>query len=71
LYQRVATFYEHFESLGDALGKAGKAYNRAVGSYDSRVRPAGERLLELKVGDAGKDLPALDALDENLRLPGN
>ncbi|MFZ5724439.1 MAG: DNA recombination protein RmuC [Pseudomonadota bacterium] len=69
LYQRVAVFYEHFEGIGDAVGKAAKAFNRAVASYDSRVRPTGERLLELKVDDAGKQLPALDPVEENLRLP--
>lgn len=68
LYQRVAVFYEHFESIGDAVGKAAKAFNRAVGSYDSRVRPTGERLLELKVDDAGKQLPVLEPIDDNLRL---
>lgn len=68
LYQRVAVFYEHFEAIGDAVGKAAKAFNRAVGSYDSRVRPTGERLLELKVDDAGKQLPVLEPIDDNLRL---
>lgn len=68
LYQRVAKFYEHFEELGEAVGKAAKAFNKAVGSYDSRVKPTGERLLELKVDDAGKQLPALEPVDENLRL---
>lgn len=68
LYQRVAVFYEHFESIGDAVGKAAKAFNKAVGSYDSRVRPTGERLLELKVDDAGKQLPVLEPIDDNLRL---
>lgn len=69
LYQRIAVFYEHFEKIGDALGKASKAYNGAVGSYESRVRPSGERLLELKVDDAGKAMPVLDTVDDNLRLP--
>jgi len=69
LYQRVATFYEHFESIGDAVGKAAKAFNRAVGSYDSRVRPTGDRLLELKVDNAGKQLPVIDPIDDTLRLP--
>lgn len=68
LYQRVAVFYEHFESIGDAVGKAAKAFNRAVGSYDSRVRPTGERLLQLKVDDSGKDLPLIEPIDDNLRL---
>ena len=49
--------------LRHAVGKAANAFNKAVGSYDSRVRPTGERLLELKVDDAGKQLPALEPVD--------
>ncbi|MFZ5757372.1 MAG: DNA recombination protein RmuC [Pseudomonadota bacterium] len=69
LYQRVAVFYGHFQGIGDAMGRASQAFNRAVASYDSRVRPTGERLMELKVDDAGKELPAIDTVEENLRLP--
>ena len=50
------------------MGKAARAFNKAVGSYDSRVRPTGERLLELKIESSGKELPALDPIDDNLRL---
>jgi DNA recombination protein RmuC len=71
LYQRVVTFYEHVGDIGDALGKAGKAFNRAVGSYETRVRPTGERLLELKVDDTGKQLTDIKPVDEALRLPKN
>lgn len=67
LYQRVTVFYEHFEGIGDAVGKAAKAFNKSVASYNSRVKPTGERLLELKIDDAGKRLPALDTVDDNLR----
>jgi DNA recombination protein RmuC len=69
LYERVVIFYDHFSDLGDALGKAGRAFNKAVRSYESRVRKSGERLLELKVDDAGKQLPDLKAVDEELQLP--
>lgn len=68
LYQRVAKFYEHFADIGDAVGKATRAFNKAVGSYDSRVRPTGERLLELKIESSGKELPALETIDDSLRL---
>lgn len=69
LYQRVATFYEHFAKVGKALKTAADAYNDATGSYERRVRPSGERLLELKVDDGGKELPVLPVAGENLRLP--
>ena len=43
LYQRVVTFTAHFKNIRDGLDSANKAYNQAIGSYDSRIRPAGER----------------------------
>ncbi len=68
LYQRVATFYDHVAKIGRALRGATDAYNDAAGSYDRRVRPTGERLLELKVDDSGKELPVIESIDERLRL---
>jgi len=69
LYQRVSVFYEHFAKIGKALRSAADSYNDAAGSYDRRVRPSGERLLELKVDDSGKEMPTLPLVEENLRLP--
>jgi DNA recombination protein RmuC len=46
LYERVAKFIEHFGRIGEGLSRASKAYDAAVGSYESRVRPSAERLAE-------------------------
>lgn len=67
LYRRVATFTEHFGRIRDGLAAASDAYNRAVGSYESRVRPGGERLLGLGFDAGGKDLADVRALDTTLR----
>jgi DNA recombination protein RmuC len=56
LYGRVVTFTEHFENIRDGLEKANTAYNKASASFQSRVRPAGERLVELGGGQANKEL---------------
>lgn len=70
LYERIVTFATHFERMRDALDKAAKSYDAAVGSYDRMVRPAGERLLRLGVGGE-KAVPEIAALDANLRpAPG-
>lgn len=69
LYQRVATFTEHFERIGDGLKKAGGAFNEAVASYERRVRPSGEKLVKLSGASAPKELAAPELLPENLRLP--
>lgn len=56
LFGRVVTFTEHFENIRDGLEKANAAYNKASASFQSRVRPAGERLVELGGGQSNKEL---------------
>lgn len=69
LYGRVAKFTEHFEKIRAALDRANSAYNDAVGSYERRVRPAGERLMGLGIDTAGKKPPEIAPLEGNLQLP--
>ena len=69
LFGRVATFAKHFENLGAGLERAGKAYNDAVGSFESRVRPAGEALIKLGTASGGKELPELAPVATTLRPP--
>ncbi|MBP9900037.1 MAG: DNA recombination protein RmuC [Verrucomicrobiota bacterium] len=63
LYSRVVTFTEHFERIRDGLEKANDAFNKASASFQSRVRPAGERLAELGGGADGKSLADLSPLE--------
>jgi DNA recombination protein RmuC len=67
-YDRVVTFSGHFAAIGEGLGKAATAYDKAVRSYESRVRPGGERLKALGGADIHNPLPEVDAIDPNLRL---
>src|SRR3984957_13244622 len=69
LFIRVVTFAEHLEKIRGGLETAGKAFNQAVGSYESRIRPAGEKMQKLSGGTSGKNLTELPALDATLRLP--
>jgi len=69
LYSRVATFTEHFGKIGDGLEAANKAFNQAVGSYESRIRPAGEKIQKLGGATTGKELADVQPLDTTLRLP--
>jgi DNA recombination protein RmuC len=69
LYSRVATFTEHFQKIRDGLETANKAFNQAVGSYESRIRPAGEKIQKLGGAAAGKELADVQPLDSTLRLP--
>jgi DNA recombination protein RmuC len=69
LFVRVVTFTEHLEKIRGGLDTANKAFNQAVGSYESRIRPAGEKMQKLGGGSGGKDLAGLPPLDATLRLP--
>ena len=69
LFVRIVTFTEHLEKIRGGLDAAGRAFNQAVGSYESRVKPAGEKLQKLGAGTGGKTLADLPPLETTLRLP--
>jgi DNA recombination protein RmuC len=69
LYSRVVKFAEHFERIRVGLERANSAFNDAAASFQTRVRPAGERLVEMGGGVQGKPLPDVQPLDNTLRLP--
>jgi len=68
LYSRVAKFTEHFERIRSGLERANSAFNDAAASFQTRVRPAGERLVELGGGVAGKELTELTSVEGALRF---
>jgi len=67
LFSRVCVFTEHFEKVRDGLQKANEAFNRATSSYQSRIRPAGEKLTELGGTAPEKELADIQPLDAPLR----
>jgi DNA recombination protein RmuC len=69
LFSRVCVFTEHFEKIRDGLSKANEAFNRAASSYQSRIRPAGEKLTELGGTAPEKEFSDVQQLDATLRLP--
>jgi len=69
LFVRVVTFTEHLEKIRGGLDTANRAFNQAVGSYESRIKPSGEKLQKLGGGTGGKDLAQLPPLEATLRLP--
>lgn len=62
LYDRLRSFVGHFDDIGDKLGKATGAFNRAVGSLESRVLPAARRFRDLGAAP-GDELPILKPVD--------
>ncbi|MEI6194000.1 MAG: DNA recombination protein RmuC [Verrucomicrobiota bacterium] len=69
LFVRIVTFTEHLEKIRGGLETANRAFNQAVGSYESRIKPSGEKLQKFGGGTGGKNLAELPALDATLRLP--
>jgi DNA recombination protein RmuC len=73
LYDRVRIFAAHFAGIGASLARATDAFNKAVGSMETRVLPQGRKIKELAslpdaelpdiaaVELAPRDLTALDA----------
>jgi DNA recombination protein RmuC len=68
-YARVVKFTEHFDKIRSGLERANLAFNDAAASFQTRIRPAGERLAELGGASSAKELPDVQPLDSTLRLP--
>ncbi len=60
LYERMAVLTDHLNEIGQALGKSVGAYNKAVGSLESRVLPAARKFKDLGISSE-KDIPVLEA----------
>jgi len=66
VYDRMGTLLEHVARIGGGLGRAVDAYNKAVGSLESRVLPAARRFKELGAA-SGEDLPELERIERTPR----
>lgn len=66
LYERVATLAGHFSELRRGLEKAVEAYNKAVGTMESRVLVATRRFKELGAS-TGRDIEVVDTIDTAVR----
>jgi DNA recombination protein RmuC len=66
-YGRVSVFADHLDRVGGGLKSALKGYNDAVGSWESRVLPAGRKLEQLKATGNKSTLPDFDIIDKPVR----
>ena len=62
LYERLLIFTDHFDDMRKKLDGAVQAYNKAAGSFESRVLVSARRLKELDVTTAG-ELPLVEPID--------
>lgn len=65
LHKRVLDFFAHLAGIGKHLGQALDSYNRAVGSYERRVLPAGRQLEQMNATRG--ELPELPQVEKPLR----
>jgi DNA recombination protein RmuC len=66
LYERIRTFAEHLERVGRGLGTAVEAYNKAVGSFESRVLVSARRFPELGAATS-REIVSLPGVDTSPR----
>lgn len=67
LYDRVQKFIEHFGKARKGLIAAAENMDAAIGSYESRVRPQGEKLRELGAASGREALPELGSSSTRIR----
>jgi DNA recombination protein RmuC len=65
LYERVSVFAGHLEKVGSSLDRSVESYNKAVGSFDSRVIPGVRRFGDMGIQPRNR-IPELEPVE---RLP--
>ena len=67
LYERLATMADHWGSVGKNLGEAIGAYNKAVGSLETRVLSTARKFRDLQAVTEGKEIRDLTPVDTAAR----
>ena len=67
MYARLSTFAEHLSRLGRSLDNSVDNFNKAVGSYDSRILPGARKFTEMGIS-AKKVLPRVEQIERATRL---
>ncbi|NGX50425.1 MAG: DNA recombination protein RmuC [Chlamydiae bacterium] len=66
LYKRIADMRDHWSKVGRTLSSSVEAYNRAVGSLESRVLVSARKFKEMGAASSALELENLEAID---RIP--
>ena len=70
LYKRLSTFSEHLARLGRSLDGAVGHFNKAVGSFDSKVLPGARKFVEMGVS-SDKTPEEIEQIEKGVRELGN
>lgn len=63
LYERLATLADHWAGVGKNLGDAVGAYNKAVGSLETRVLTTARKFRDLRAAPEGKEIRDLGPVE--------
>ncbi|MBI4278325.1 MAG: DNA recombination protein RmuC [Armatimonadetes bacterium] len=67
LYDRLGTMADHLADVGRSLERTVAAYNKTVGSLESRVMPSARRFRDLGAA-TGAEIPVLETIDHAPRV---
>ena len=62
LFNRLSTFKSYIQDVGKRISQANESYNKAVGSFNTRLMPGAKKLSELGAS-GGKELDHLEGID--------
>jgi DNA recombination protein RmuC len=67
MHDRLGKLAEHFSKLGNSLTSAVEHYNKAIGSYETRVMSTARKFEELKAAPEGSTLPEIESVEKATR----
>lgn len=67
LFDRLVKFAEHFTKVRKGLLAASESLDAAIGSYETRIRPQGERVRELGGAASRDELAEIAPVNANIR----
>lgn len=67
LHERLSVLAGHFTKLGRSLGTAVQDYNKAIGSFETRVLTSARKFEELRATPDSKTIEVVDPIDQTPR----
>lgn len=67
LYERIASLAGHWSDVGGRLDKAVEAYNKSVGTFESRVLVSARRMRDLKAAPEDLEIEPIEPIERAIR----